>query len=376
MIRKIVFITGTRADYGKIKSLMKRIEEHENFELHIFITGMHLLSKYGSTYKEIEKDKFTNIYRYINQKDNVQMDIALSNTILGFSNYISEINPDLIVVHGDRLEALAGAIVGSFNNIRVAHIEGGEISGTIDESIRHSITKFSHIHLVSNEEAKKRIMQLGEKEENIFIIGSPDIDVMLSDELPDIKTVKQRYDIDYDKYSILMYHPTTTEVERLEDNIKNLVDAIIESDLNYIVIYPNNDTGSSIILKEYKRLINYKKVKIFPSIRFEYFLVLLKNSQFVIGNSSTGIMETCMYGIPSIDIGNRQKNRYNPDILRNIIHTDESKNKILEAINKIDYSMKFCNNHFGDGKSSDRFMKLLEGSKIWDADVDKSFVDI
>ena len=172
-MKKIVFLTGTRADYGKLKSLMKVVQNSNKFQLHIFVTGMHMLEKYGATFKEIEKDGFKNIYKYINQKSNChnQMDIALSNTIIGLSNYCDEVSPDIIVVHGDRLEALAGAIVGAFNNIKVMHIEGGEVSGTIDESIRHSITKMSHFHLVSNEEAKKRIMQLGEREESIFYLG-------------------------------------------------------------------------------------------------------------------------------------------------------------------------------------------------------------
>ena len=142
--KRLIFITGTRADYGKIKSLIKMLEDDSNFEVFIFATGMHMLSDYGFTYKEIEKDGFTYIYPFINQSYDTSMDIALSNTITGLSFYIEQTEPDAIIVHGDRLEALAGAIVGAFNNIRVLHIEGGEVSGTIDESIRHAITKFSH----------------------------------------------------------------------------------------------------------------------------------------------------------------------------------------------------------------------------------------
>jgi UDP-N-acetylglucosamine 2-epimerase (hydrolysing) len=374
-MKKIVFLTGTRADYGKIKSLMKKVEESDKFELHIFVTGMHMLSKYGSTWKEIEKDGFRNLYFFINQKSNSHMDTSLSNTILGFSNYVHELKPDMIVVHGDRLEALAGAIVGAFNNIRVAHIEGGEISGTIDESIRHAITKFSHIHLVSNEEAKKRVIQLGEKEESIFVIGSPDIDIMLSDNLPTIEQVKKRYEINFENYSILMYHPVTTEVDQLHENIRNVVDAVIESGRNFVVIYPNNDEGSAIILNEYKRFEENIRFKILPSMRFEYFLTLLKNCDFMIGNSSAGIRETGIYGIPSIDIGNRQKGRYDLNKLRNIIHVDENKNKILEAIENIK-EKKVFNKVFGDGKSDEKFIKILEDEKIWEIEIQKRFIDI
>ena len=226
--KRVLFLSGTRADYGKIKSLIKILNDNINFEVFIFATGMHMLSDYGFTYKEIEKDGFPYIYPFINQDHNTSMDIALSNTINGLSYYIGETNPDAIVVHGDRLEALAGAIVGAFNNIRVLHIEGGEVSGTIDESIRHAITKFSHFHFVANDEAKRRIIQLGEPEGNIFVFGSPDIDIMYSDKLPKIEEVKNRYEIPFDNYNILMYHPVTTEVDKLENNIRSVVDAVIK----------------------------------------------------------------------------------------------------------------------------------------------------
>ena len=150
MKRRIVFLTGTRADYGKIKPLIEVLGNSEDFEVHVFVTGIHLLEKYGGTARVIMKD-FSNIYLYNNQSFNSKMEIVLSNTIYGFSHYIDEINPDLIVVHGDRPETLAGSIVGSFKNILVAHIEGGEVSGTIDELIRHSVTKLSHLHFVANE---------------------------------------------------------------------------------------------------------------------------------------------------------------------------------------------------------------------------------
>lgn len=376
-MRKIVFLTGTRADYGKLKSLMKKVEESNKFELHVFVTGMHMLQKYGSTYHEVEKDGFKNIYKYINQKSSSShhMDIALSNTIIGLSNYCDEISPDMIVVHGDRLEALAGAIVGAFNNIKVMHIEGGEVSGTIDESIRHAITKMSHFHLVANEEAKRRIIQLGEKEDSIFIFGSPDIDIMYSNELPSIDDVKEKYDINFDNYAILMYHPVTTEVDKLEKNIKEVVDAVIESEKNYVVIYPNNDNGSSIILNEYKRFENRDKFAVYPSMRFEYFLTLLKECEFIIGNSSSGIREACAYGKSAIDIGNRQKGRYNDD-MTNINHVNEDSEQILQSINKSKYLDEVAVSYFGDGKSDEKFLEIICSNEIWENDIQKKFIDL
>ena len=215
-MKRILFITGTRADYGKIKSLLKTVEVDPKFELHIFVSGMHLVEKLGNTYREVLKDKYSNVYVDFSQANSGIMSFDLGNVVSDLTNYIKKIQPDMIVVHGDRIDAMAGAVVGALNNIIVVHIEGGELSGTIDESIRHAITKLSHLHLVSNDEAKERLKQLGEEESRIFVTGSPDIDVMLSDNLPSLDEAKRRYDINFEKYAICMYHPVTTEVSLLK----------------------------------------------------------------------------------------------------------------------------------------------------------------
>jgi UDP-N-acetylglucosamine 2-epimerase (hydrolysing) len=273
------------------------------------------------------------------------------------------------------VEALAGAISGSFNNFLVGHIEGGELSGTIDELIRHSVTKLSHIHFVANEEAKRRLIQMGEKNESIYIIGSPDIDVMISEKLPPLEDVLKRYGLNFKEYAVLTYHPVTTELGKIRQNIKETVDALLESNFNYIVIYPNNDIGSEIILNEYKRLEGRQNFKLFPSIQFESFLVILKNCKFVIGNSSAGIREAPIYAIPSVNLGSRQKNRFHCDSIFNI---PEEKKRILEGIKNLmcnDYRFSPCH-FFGNGKSVEKFMNALTNSSIWDIDTQKQFVDM
>ncbi len=374
-MKRILFITGTRADYGKIKPLMQEVCKVPNYELHIFVTGMHMLSKYGSTHIELEKDGFKNLYKYINQTESTSMDLILSNTILGISNYVNEYEVDLIVVHGDRVEALAGAIVGALNNIRVAHIEGGEVSGTIDESIRHAVSKFSHLHFVANDEAKRRLIQLGEQSGNIYIIGSPDIDIMLSDKLPSFTEVQHKYEIPFSEYGILMYHPVTTEVDNMKLKVKEVVDAILLSNRNYIVIYPNNDNGSRDILEEYKRFEGNARIRIYPSVKFEYFLMMLKNCAFIIGNSSAGIREAGIYGVPAIDIGSRQNGRYATSN-QGIFHTDEVKDDILQSIQGLPDHKSMEHNAFGDGNSSKRFIDILKGNDIWDCDIQKKFIDV
>ncbi|MDD3118286.1 MAG: UDP-N-acetylglucosamine 2-epimerase, partial [Victivallales bacterium] len=217
-VKRILFLTGTRADFGKQKSLMRVVRDTPGFECRIFATGMHMLERYGSTYLEIGKCGFESVFVHFNQMRNTSsdMDIVLANTITGLGHYIREFRPDMIVVHGDRVETLAGAIVGALNNILVAHIEGGEISGTVDELLRHSVSKLAHIHFVANAEARRRLIQMGEEPDHIFVIGSPDIDLVLGDQLPELDAARRYYDIPFERYGIFCYHPVTTEVGRLQ----------------------------------------------------------------------------------------------------------------------------------------------------------------
>ncbi|MFH6963220.1 UDP-N-acetylglucosamine 2-epimerase [Flavobacterium plurextorum] len=373
-MKKILFLTGTRADFGKIKSLISILEEQKEFEVFVFVTGMHLQEKYGYTLIEIERCNFKNIHTYVNHTHETTMDLTLAKTIEGFSDYAKNINPDMIIVHGDRVETLAGAIVGSLNNILVAHIEGGEISGTVDELIRHSVSKLSHIHFVSNKQAEKRLIQMGEIKESVFTIGSPDVDIMFSNQLPDLDTVKKYYNISFDKFSIVMFHPVTTEFNAIKQYAENFVTALLKDNHNYVVIFPNNDLGSQFILEAYQKLIENQRFRIFPSLRFEYFLTLLKNSQFIIGNSSAGIREAPYYGIPIINIGTRQQNRA---VHADIINVDYSEKEIQKALSVIDsHQIPKSNNDFGQGNSAELFLSCLQKSDIWQLNHQKQFRDI
>ena len=314
-----------------------------------------------------------NIYQFINHDAVENMERTLAKTIDGFSHYINEISPELIVVHGDRVETLAGAITGSLNNILVAHVEGGEISGTIDELIRHSVSKLCHIHLVANLEAKKRLIQLGELENSIFELGSPDLDLMNPKFLPDLKLVKKYYDVRFSDYAIAIFHPVTTEFERMQEYAENFVKAMVDSNSNYIVIYPNNDMGSNEILNTYKKIKDNTRFKVFPSLRFEYFLTLLKNANFILGNSSAGIREAPFYNVPAVDIGSRQNNRAKlPSIIRSSYKSIDIYRAIEDA-QKYEHYSADESYHFGDGKSSQMFLTLLDSGNIWDTDCQKQF---
>jgi UDP-N-acetylglucosamine 2-epimerase (hydrolysing) len=373
-MKKILFLTGTRADFGKIKSLIQILEDRQDFEVFVFVTGMHLQEEYGYTLIEIERCNFKNIHTFQNHTHETTMDLTLAKTIEGLSKYCKEVNPDMIIVHGDRVETLAGAIVGSLNNILVSHIEGGEISGTVDELIRHSVSKLSHIHFVSNKQAQKRLIQMGEIKESIFTIGSPDIDIMFSDQLPNLGTVKDYYKIDFEKYAVVMFHPVTTEFKQMKNYTENFVNTLLQDYHNYVVIFPNNDLGSQFIIDAYQKLKENARFRIFPSIRFEYFLTLLKNSQFIIGNSSAGIREAPYYGIPIINIGTRQQNRA---IHADIVNTDYSENSIKDALAIIDsHKVQIVEDDFGNGNSNELFLECLQKENIWQLNHQKQFRDV
>ncbi|RXG24912.1 UDP-N-acetylglucosamine 2-epimerase [Leeuwenhoekiella aequorea] len=373
-MKKIAFLSGTRADFGKLKSLIQAVQKGAEFEYGIFATGMHLQEKYGMTVIEIEKAGFTNIHRFENHTSETTMDLTLAKTIEGFSAYVKEFQPDLIVVHGDRVEALAGAIVGSLNNILVGHIEGGELSGTVDELIRHSVSKLSHIHFVSNKMAAKRLVQMGELESSIFTIGSADLDVLFSSQLPSLETVKAYYDISFDEYAVVLYHPVTTDLSNTKSYAAHFVATLLQDDTNYIVIYPNNDLGSNEILAEYEKLKNNPRFRIFPSLRFEYFITLLKNAKFLIGNSSAGIHEAPYLGIPTVNIGRRQENR---DLHTNtIVHVTNTVAAILEGVDTAKNMQASPKKRKLLQNAAALFLQNLSSQKLWEIDHQKQFRDL
>ena len=372
LVKHIAFLTGTRADYGKIQSLLRRLKSNNNFRITILVTGMHLLKEYGETVSQIVSDDLGEIVIIPNQFGEQHMEVSLSRTIEQISGFLETNIPDLIVVHGDRIEALAGAIVGSIRNVPVAHIEGGEVSGTIDGLIRHSVSKLSHLHFVANDSAKNRLIQLGENHKNIFEIGSPDIDVMFSQNLPTLIEVFDRYAINFEQYSILIYHPVTTETHDLERQVNELVDAVILSQKKYIVIKPNNDRGSEIIQQIFSHKLSGRNFFHIPSMRFEYFLTLMRNSEFIIGNSSAGIRESSYYGVPAINIGNRQRGRHRSPL---ILDVPSQSIEILNAINLANELKLEPIYGFGDGTAAEKFEAILETPDFWPIDTDKVFID-
>ena len=370
-MKKIVFLTGTRADYGKLKPLITAATKKSNFRVIILITGMHLQKKYGSTYLQIINDfKKSKIYKVNNHINNAQMDDLLGNTLKKVGRIIKKIKPDLVVIHGDRIETLAATITCNLNNILTCHIEGGEVSGTVDESIRHSTTKLAHTHFVSNYKAKKILIRMGELKKNIYVIGSPEVDLMLSKNLPNKNDLKKRYNIKFQNFAIFLFHPVTTlDKKKIKNQCVILKKVIKNSKKNFIVILPNNDTFSEIIHEFISNLKKLSNVRVLPSLRFEYFLTLLRNSQFILGNSSSGIREAPVYGIKTINLGTRQKNRSDN---KNIINLNFNYKKILHEITK-DKNVTKKQFNFGRGNAAKNFIKVLNKKSFWLTDKQKNF---
>ncbi len=373
--RKVAFLTGTRADFGKLKSLMGALTARsDRFDVHIFATGMHVNPTYGFTVREIEKCGLPNISRFENHRAGGGMDDALAMTIQGFGRYVRGLRPDLIVVHGDRPEALAGAIVGMMNNVLVAHVEGGELSGTVDGVVRHSVSKMSHLHFVANGEARDRLLQLGEASDRIFVIGSPDIDSMFSADLPSLSAVRRRYAIDFERYGLLVLHPVTTELDTLSRQVEEVIAGCLSSGLPWIAIYPNSDHGSQLILSRYEQhLAGHRRVRLFPSVRFEAALVLLRHAAVIVGNSSMGIREAPYYGTPTVDVGSRQQGRSdNP----HITHVAACRLDVERAVRRAVRRPRLRpTREWGEGNSHARFLEVLLGEAVWQTGLSKAFVD-
>jgi UDP-N-acetylglucosamine 2-epimerase (hydrolysing) len=383
MTYKILFLTGTRADFGKLKPLIQSVDASNDFEAAIFITGMHTLSRYGYTLDEVYRalpehrlrDGTRNFYVYHNQVVGEPMERVLASTIEGLSRYLSEFTPDLIVLHGDRVEALAGAIVGALRNILVAHVEGGEVSGTVDELIRHAVTKMSHIHFVANDGASRRLLQLGERPENIHIIGSPDIDLMMSPSLPHLFEVKRYYEISFDDYGVIIFHPVTTDLNDTESSANAIVDAVLESERDHVVIFPNNDEGCELIFSAWKRLEGNSRIKFLPSMRVEYFLVMLRNARYLLGNSSAGIRECPVFGVPAINVSTRQTGRANSAC---IVNVDGETTQILGAMQSTWNNLERHEPDlaFGVGNSAQLFIETMSKDSFWQVSTQKLFNDI
>lgn len=355
---RLLFVTGTRADFGKLKPLIRAAQNVPSMDITLFTTGMHMQEKYGLTVREVES-LGCDVYPFVNFSENDSMGRIVAKTLSGLMDYMSAFPADFLVVHGDRPEALAAATAGALSNTRVIHVEGGELSGTVDESLRHAITKLSHVHLVSNQNAAELVLRLGENPNSVHVIGSPELDTMTSPDLPTLGQLRERYGLSDLPHIILIFHPVTTQdPDILVEATKTAAEQLSKlNEIQTVAILPNNDLGSSGIAKVLSQFSRCHEFRVFPSMRFEYYLTLLKTAEAIVGNSSSGVREAPFFGTPTINVGSRQNRR---GVATTILNVDESQMSELHSLIHKARSMRGTKDmSFGDGKTGERFGSLL-----------------
>ena len=365
MKKKILIVTERRADYSKFKPILDEIKKSRSLSYILIVTGSHLLKKYGYTINEIKKDGFKisdqfSMHANNSLDDGAEMVKSFGRSIIKISSLIKKYDPDIILSGFDIGANLAAAISGAHMNKVVAHIEGGEVSGTIDESIRHAITKFSNLHFTTNSVATKRLIQMGENPKFIFTVGNSSLDNMLKIPKFSKKRICNDYDLNpKDPYVVVTMHTVTSEIKQIQEYMKNVIDAITELNIQAILIRGNADAGSNKMLQ----IIKNSKIKEYLSIPFSNYINLLRNSSALVGNSSSGIMEAPFLRIPSVNIGTRQLGRLRS---KSVIDCNYEKSNIKNAITKAINDKKFLKsipsnqNLYGIGNSSKQIVKIIE----------------
>lgn len=371
-MKKILFIAGSRGEYGYIRPIINKIKTIESLDYEVLVTNMHLLPKFGNTKNDFIKDNINinyEIYNTLDGYNNITMVKSLGIFLLQIPEILDKSKPDFILISGDRGEQFMSVIAASHMNIPVIHIQAGEKSGNIDGIVRHSITKLAHIHLCSNQDAYERVIKLGEEKFRVKNVGAPQLDELQDKELKKISInfLKKKYSLNnFENYILVVFHPVTEDLKNLRNQINLTMKFLNKENYKKIVILPNNDAGSDMVKEAmyHHRDSNYVVFDNLP--RFEY-LSFLKNCSFMIGNSSSGIIEAASFKKGVINIGRRQNKRLKSF---NVISLDKINYKNLyKSISKLKSSsfakkLNKVKNPYGDGKSSERIINLLLKTEI------------
>lgn len=369
-LKKILFLTGSRGEWGYIRPILRIIEKHNDIQSILVVTNMHLLPAYGNSYKEIEMDGFK-----INYKIHMSLDgyshftqaKSLGISLLSLPDIIENEKPDWVLLAGDRGEQLMGAIAAAYTYTPVAHIQAGELSGNIDGMTRHAIGKLVHMHLAANEDAAKRLIKLGEEAFRVFNIGAPQIDEMIQGKISSLSEIQNRLMLDIEKgYLLAVMHPVTEEAHKAGQQAEIFIKALNKINIPKVVILPNNDAGSNNVKNAIE---NYKEGEyyIYANLKREDYLGLLKNCLCIVGNSSSGLLEAPTFQIPAVNIGRRQNLRYRGI---NVMDVDFNIDEIISAVTKaisVDFQKYLKEkriNPYGDGHSSEKIVDLLMNTKI------------
>ncbi len=366
---KILTLVERRADYSRMRPILKELYNNSFFEIYLVVTGVCLLDIHGKDIDYIREDGFVInaevlMFEEKARNTNASMVRALAKVLDGITTEIENFQPDLVLTGFDIGANLATTIAAAHMNIPVAHIQGGEVTGTIDESIRHAMSKFAHIHFPATEDARNRLIRLGENPEYIFNVGCPSIDTIVQTPEIDKKNLEKKFNIDFSQPSILLIqHPVTTESDASRSQILTTIEAIKEMGIQALVALPNNDAGSSEIIDEIKS----SGLSWYPSLSTDEFVNIYRNIGAIVGNSSSGIHESSTFGIPAVNIGTRQQGRERAQNVIDVGYDKESiKAGIQQALFDVEYRKSVQNiiNPYGDGKSAKRIVELLKTVKL------------
>ncbi len=365
--RDVLVLTGTRAEYGLLKSSMEAIEAHEDLSLSIVATGMHLSPRHGMTVEEIREDGFAvdrEVLMQVDGDSGTAMAKSLGLGTMGLADAFETLDPEIILLLGDRDEALAGALAGAHMNIPVAHIHGGDAmqGAVIDDSIRHSITKFAHLHFPASEQSAERIRKLGEEEWRVTVAGAPGLDDVLADEYLSPHTVCDQYDIDVNKtLGLVVQHPVTTQQKQARAQMAQTLNAVEESIEQAVIIYPNSDAGGDQIIAEIESRSFGEEIMTFRSLPRREYLGIMAAADVMIGNSSSGIIEAPSLATPVIDIGPRQQGRERANHTISVAHDDtEIRTAIRECLDEtIQEKAKRSVNPYEYGGAGERIAQRL-----------------
>ncbi len=370
-MRKITVVTGTRAEYGILYPVLKAIEAKQELRLSLVATGMHLSHEFGYTIKEIEKDGFkiaANVDMVLSSDTVGAMAKSVGLGIIEMAQTWEQLKTDIILVLGDRVEPLAATIAGTYMNIPVAHIHGGDVCGNIDDSARQAITKFAHIHFPATKKSAERIVNMGEDEWRVHIVGSPALDVILNKALLPAEALANQLGLDLSQPVVLVVqHSVTTQVDEAPVQMRETCEAIVELGYPAVIIYPNSDAGGRRMIKVIKESEKYPFIKTFKSLAREEYLSLMRVASVMVGNSSSGIIEAPSFGLPAVNIGIRQEGRERG---KNVIDVGYNQQEIIKAIRRATTDKEFldevkrCESPYGDGNASARIAEILSSIEI------------
>lgn len=362
-MRKICYVTGTRADFGLIRRTLHAINHTDELELSIVATGMHLEEKYGYTITEIEQAGFNIAARIPNTRTDLSngssMAHNLGRMICEMTDAFDRISPDLILVLGDRGEMLAGAIAALHLNIPLAHIHGGERSGTIDESIRHAVSKIAHYHFVSTNESRERLIRMGEMPDKVYVVGAPGLDGITEDANIEREILLSDFKLEKNKQlALFVFHPVVQEAEHAGKDAQVILDCLLEQNLQIIALKPNSDAGSASVCTVLEQYAKHPDIRVITHLQRNVYLSLLAIADMLIGNSSSGIIEAASFGTPVLNIGTRQNLR---ERNKNVIDIAADKSALSLAIKSLRVKGRLQpENVYGSGDSGSRIVDLLK----------------